>query len=135
MRRPPERTRRRLALLAAAAVLAAALALVQSGAAGPGSLATRFFGPRLVRAEVVLMEGGAPHDYRIDRGRIRAVGAGTLTLRERDGTIVTVPVAAGADVRLGGRAVPLQRLRRGFFATTVREGDAAATVVQATRTG
>ena len=50
----------------------AAFALVQAGAAGIGSLGNFFFGPKLVRAEVMTNEGGTIHDYRVDRGRIRA---------------------------------------------------------------
>jgi hypothetical protein len=121
--------RRGLALSAAAAA-AAALAVAQSGAAGPGSLGSFFFGPKLVRAEVVTSENGVVHDYRIDRGRIRAVAPDSVTLRERDGTVVSVPVAPGAEVRLHGRSVPLKRLRRGQVATTVRDGDAAASIVR-----
>jgi hypothetical protein len=119
--------------LAAAAGFVAALAVVQAGSAGPASLGAYFFGPKLVRAEVVLQDGGVLHDYRVDRGRIRAVGASSLTLLERDGTLVTVPVSPTAEVRLGGRAVPLQRLRRGFVAITIRDGDQPAQTVQATR--
>lgn len=124
---------RRWISLVAAAVAVVALALVQSGAAGPSSLGNYFFGPNLVRAEVILNEGGAIHDYRVDRGRIRALGPGSLTLLERDGTVVTVPVAATADVRLGGVSVPFARLRRGFMAITVRDGAASASQVLATR--
>ena len=123
------RMRRLLATTAAGAAVAA-LALVQSGAAGPGSLGAFFFGPKLVRAEVVLVDGGRVHDYRVDRGRIRSVSPGSLTLRERDGTFVTVPVSPTADVRAGGVAVALAQLRRGLLATTVRDGDAPATIVQ-----
>lgn len=124
---------RRFVGIAAAAAAVSAFALVQTGAAGPGSLGAFFFGPRLVRAEVVTNEGGTIHDYRVDRGRIRAVTPGSLTLLERDGTLVTVPVASSADIRLGGRSVPLLRLRRRFVATTVRDGSAPASIVQATR--
>ncbi len=124
---------RRLLGIAAAATAVAAFALVQSGAAGPSSLGNFFFGPKLVRAEVITNEGGTIHDYRVDRGRIRAVAPGSLTLFEKDGTLVSVPVAGTADVRLDGVTVPLTRLRRGFVATTVRDGTAAASIVIATR--
>ena len=124
---------RRLLGIAAAATAVAAFVLVQSGAAGPSSLGNFFFGPKLVRAEVITNEGGTIHDYRVDRGRIRAVTPSSLTLFERDGTLVTVPVAATADVRLDGVTVPLTRLRRGFVATTVRDGSASASIVIATR--
>jgi hypothetical protein len=107
---------------------------VQSGSAGPGagSLGSYFFGPKLVRAEVILSEGGTVHDYRVDSGRIRVIAPGSLTLLEKDGTLVTVPIAAGADIRLQGIAVPFNRLRRGFLATTVRDGSAPATTIVAT---
>ena len=125
---------RRLLGIATAAIAIAAFALVQSGAAGLNSLGTFFFSPRLVRAEVITNEGGTIHDYRVDRGKIRANTQGTLTLLERDGTLVTVPVSPTADIRLGSVTVPLSRLRRGFTATTVRDGStAAASTVLATR--
>ncbi len=129
--------RRRILTTAAGAAAIAALALVQSGAAGPGSLGAFFFGPKLVRAEVIMQDGGVTHDYRVDRGKVRAVAAGSITLLERDGTTVTVPVQPGADIRLGGRSVGLVRLRlltaRGvtLVATTIRDGDRPAQAIQA----
>jgi hypothetical protein len=83
-------------------------------------------GPGFVRAEIVTRSGGTLHDYRVDRGRIRQVKPGALTLKELDGTVVTIPVAESAQVRLGGRAAVLAELRRGMQATTVRDGDAPA---------
>jgi hypothetical protein len=124
--------RRKLGLMAAA-VLLVTLVLVQTGAGGSASLGTFFFGPKLVRAEIIMNEGGTTHDYRVDRGTIRAIAPGSLTLLERDGTLVTVPVASTADIRLGGVSVPFTRLRRGFVATTVRDGSAPASQVLATR--
>ena len=127
---------RRLIALAAAATTIVALALVQAGAAGPGaSLGNYFFGPKLVRAEVVTNEAGTIHDYRVDRGKIQIVARASpsLTLLERDGTLVTVPVDPSANVTLNGVTVLFSRLRRGFTATTVRDGSAAASIVQATR--
>ena len=124
---------RRFLTPAASAAAVAALALAQGGAASLSSLGSFFFGPKLVRAEVVTSEGGIIHDYRVDRGRVRALTPTTLTLLEKDGTTVTVPVASTADVTLAGRTVPLTRLRRGFVATTVRDGAASASIVVATR--
>ena len=124
---------RRLLGIAAAGSAVAAFAVVQSGAAGPGSLGNFFFGPKLVRAEVITNEGGTIHDYRVDRGKIRALTPSSLTLFERDGTLVTVPVLPTADVRLDGVSVPLTKLRKRFTATTVRDGSAAASIVVATR--
>src|ERR671915_133071 len=109
-------------------------------AAGPATglsraLANRLFGPQLVRAEVILKDATGVHAYRVDRGRVRTVSANSLTLLERDGTLVTIPVAPGADIRLAGRPVRLTRLRRGMRAETVREGEAAAFSVHAVRAG
>jgi hypothetical protein len=119
--------------LAASATAALAVVLVQSSAAGPGALGDFFFGPKVVRAEVITKDAAGIHDYRVDRGRIRLVAPGSLTLRERDGTLVTVPVAPTATVHLDGVRVRFARLRRGFVATTVRDGSAAASEVVATR--
>ncbi len=115
------------ALLAVNAVLLAA----QPGLALPGSLGSYFFGPKLVRAEVLIADGGAVHDYRIDRGVIRAKAPGSLTLRERDGTIVTIAVSPAALITLRGRPVPFSLLRRGMVATVIRDGDAPAIEVRA----
>jgi hypothetical protein len=127
--------RTRLAVGAIVALLAlnAVLVVVQPGLALPNALAGYFFGPKMVRAEVIVHDSGVLRDYRLDRGRIRAVGADSLTLLERDGTVVVVPVASNAEIRLAGRIVPFSRLRRGMSALTVREGDGAASVVRATR--
>ena len=92
------RMKRRTAfLLALAALLAlnAALLLVQSGLALPGSLTAYLLGPKMVKAEVVVKDGGVTYDYRLDQGKIRAVGPSSITLYERTGdtgTITTSPV-------------------------------------------
>ena len=118
-------------MIAAAAAGACVVALA-AGAAGPISLGDYFFGPKLVRAEVILSEGGKVHDYLVARGKIRTSGGGSLTLVEQDGTVVTIPVSATADIRYKGVAVLLTRLRRGMTATVVREGTQPATTVVAT---
>ena len=119
----------------AAALLAvnATLLVAQPGLALPGSLGNYFFGPKLVRAEVLVKDGGALHDYRVDRGTIRNKAGGTLTLLERDGSLVPIPVAAGASITIGGRPAAYADLRRGMVATVIRDGDAPATEVRATR--
>jgi|SRR5919197_2139847 hypothetical protein len=96
------------------ATAASALALAAPAVAAPGNL----FGAGLVRAEVLIQAGGQ-HDYRVDRGRVTAFTPASLTMRERDGTVVTVPVAAGA----------LPALQRGVFVQTLRDGNAPASRV------
>lgn len=99
------------------------------------SITRSLFGPGLIRAEAIVQQGGAVHDYRVDRGRVRAVlrPTQTLVLREADGTIATIPVALDARIELGGRIVNFAAVRRGMQATTLREGGSAATRVQLVR--
>jgi len=127
--------KRRLAVWTVAALLALNAVLLAEGAglALPGSLGTYFFGPKLVRAEVLVKDGGVLHDYRIDRGVIRVKSDGALAVLERDGSLVTIPVAQGASITIGGSPAAFSALRRGMVVTLVRDGDNPATEVRATR--
>ena len=127
--------KRTIAVWTVAALLALNAALLAEGAgvALPGSLGTYFFGPKLVRAEVLVKDGGVLHDYRIDRGTIRAKPDGALTLLERDGSLVSIPVAPTAAITIGGQPAAFSSLRRGMVATVIRDGDAPATEIRATR--
>jgi hypothetical protein len=120
-----------LAAFTALLTLNAVLLLVQSGFALPGALSSYLLGPKMVKAEIVLKDGSGLRDYRLDQGKIRAVGASSLTLWERTGELVTVPVSPSARVTLGGKTVSLAALRRGMRATTMREGSSPAISVQA----
>jgi hypothetical protein len=112
------------------ALVATAASLVpQPARALPRDLAGYLFGGNMVRAETVHKAGGVLYDYRIDRGRILRKSAGSLVLLERDGTTVTVPVAANARIQIGGALVDFTALQRGLRATTVRNGDAPADLV------
>jgi hypothetical protein len=126
-------TRRTFALAVVAALLAlnATLLLVQPGLALPGSLATYLLGPKMVKAEVVVKEGKTTYDYRIDQGKIRTVASTSVTLYERTGEVVTIPVSPGARVTLGGKTVLLTALKKGMRVQTVRNGSAPADIVQA----
>src|SRR3954452_6195051 len=75
---------------------------------------------------------GKPHTLVFDRGRIQAVGSFSLTLREQDGSLVTIQVAPRATVRLNGRNVPFFRLRPGLVATTRGTDGKPANLVKAT---
>ncbi|MBA2332304.1 MAG: hypothetical protein H0V94_05890 [Actinobacteria bacterium] len=119
------------ALLAVNAVLLAAQPGLALSKALPNGLASYLYGPNLVRAEVLVKDGGALHDYRIDRGVIRDKAPGSLTLRERDASIVTIAVAPGATISIRGRAASFSALRRGMVATVIRDGDAPAGEVRA----
>jgi hypothetical protein len=118
---------------AALGALAATLVLVPTSL---GESVTRvLFGPGLIRAEAIVKEGGVVRDYRLDRGRVRAIvrASNTLVLREADGTIATIPVAGDARIELGGREITFAAIRRGMHATTLREAGGAATRVQLRR--
>jgi hypothetical protein len=122
-------------VLAFCALLATNAALLASGStrALPGALANYFFGPNMLRSVVVVKDRGGIHEWRLDRGRIRALTPTSLTLLERDGTLVTVPIAPTTRVTLNGRPAPVTALRRGMRALTARDGDLPAEVVQAAR--
>jgi len=109
------------------------LALSQSSGALPLGLGNRFLGPNMLRAEIVVKVGGSYHDYLLDNGRIRNLNAGTslITLVEKDGKVVSVPVAPNARITLNGTVVPFSSLRRGLRAMTIRDGNAPAETVQA----
>jgi hypothetical protein len=94
-------------------------------------LATSYFGPNMARVEAYVQASGVPHDYRVDRGQVKAYDETTLTLRERDGLLVVVPLSPAVRVKLNGRTAPLSALRRGMPAAAVRDGDAAADTVLA----
>jgi hypothetical protein len=124
--------RKRMILLVVALLLAmnAALLVVAPGQALPRSLGAYFFGPKMVRAEVIIRDGNATRDFRLDRGRVRAIGRDSITLLERDGTIVVVPVASNAEILHNGRRVQYRALRRGQEVVTVRESGRPADVVR-----
>jgi hypothetical protein len=107
-------SRRRFLFLAGALLaLNAFFWLAQGGFALPNALIDRFFGPKLIRAEVVV---GGPRvgieDFRIDRGVITSVGAGSITLRERDGTVVTIAVTPATRIVGAGPGAQLRRRMR-----------------------
>jgi hypothetical protein len=118
---------RALWTVAALLSLNAVLLVAQPGLALPRSLTSLLFGPSMIRAEVVTKVDGAVHVYRVDRGRIRSVGVDTIIVRERDDTLVPIPIASDAVVtgvpRGQARRGSLFGLRKGMFVETLREGD------------
>jgi hypothetical protein len=124
--------RKRFLLLAAVLVVAnVSLWLVQGGFALPQALIDRFFGPRLVRAEVILAgQAGAADDFRIDRGVITSTSPGSLVLQERDGTVVTIPVARGARVLGSALVRNVSQLRPPMRVLVVRKATAPANLIE-----
>ena len=123
------------ALVTALLALNAVLVAVQPGIALPRSLANYFFGPAMVRAEVVIQDATGEHDYRLDQGRVLTVAPARaiLRIRERDGRIVAVQVAPTARIELHGQPVPLSARRRGVRVLVVRDGEQPAEAVLAGR--
>ena len=124
--------RTRIAIVGLAGLLAVngVLLVVQPGLAVPRGLGNYFFGPKLIRAEVVVRDGGI-REYRLDQGRLLKKPGSSLLVREADGTVVVVPVAPDAAVRLNGRPATLGELKRGMRVVTIREGGGAASEVRA----
>src|SRR6266508_1131484 len=120
-------------LPAAAFTAGAALGLAGIvGGAVPGCPFS--FGTPVIRAEIVCLKGGLVRDIRIDRGRITAIGPGrTLTILERDGTSVSIPVASTARITVGHLPTGFSALKKNMRVQTQREGDGPADTVDATR--
>jgi hypothetical protein len=55
-----------------------------------------------------------------------------LTLREKDGTTVTINISPTAHVKLNRQNANFVQLRKGMMATTIHDGDKAADQVYAT---
>jgi hypothetical protein len=69
---------------------------------------------------------GVSHTIILDRGRVQSVSAAAIVLRERDGSVVTVPVNPQTKVRVNGTAASLSGVRAGFRAFTFRVDGGAA---------
>jgi hypothetical protein len=124
-------SRRRFLLLVTAVVAVNAFFwLAQGGFALPGALIDRFFGPRLIRAEVIVGGSARAEDFRIDRGVITAVVPGSITLRERDLTVVTIPVTPATKVRGGAGARTVAQLRPRMRVLVVRKANDPAAQIE-----
>ena len=129
--------RRRFALLLCTLVaLNAFFWLAQGGFALPRAMIDRFFGPRMIRAEVIVESpAGAINDFRLDRGVIVSAMRGSLVLREQDGTTVTIPVSPRARVTGSGAVADASQLRPPMRVLVVRRANARANLIQVEGTG
>lgn len=125
-------SRRRFGILAGVLVaLNLVLWLAPQGLAVRQAIVNQLFGSRMIRAEVVVRGiGGAPLDYRIDRGVITSVTPTTLTLREQDGTTASVTLAAGTRVTGRLRIRSVGQLRRNLRVLVLRQANGPAELVQ-----
>lgn len=84
--------------------------LATTGFALPRSIVNQFFGSRMIRAEVIVQAPGGAQDWRIDRGVVTASSGSTVTLKEADGTVVTIDVSPAARIRGARRLRPQLRV-------------------------
>jgi hypothetical protein len=123
--------RRRFLLLAVTLVaLNSFFWLAQSGFALPKAIINQFFGGNMVRAEVIVAAPGGTQDWRIDRGVITAISGTSVTLREKDGTVVTLQLDPNARVQGPPRFSSVGLLRKRLRIVLYRLADQPATVVQ-----
>ena len=123
-----------IAAAAVAALVVGATSLASS-IAPPNearALGELFFNKNMARAEVVMVNRGAVHDYRIDQGKLLSVRSGTIELLERDGARQLIPVAPGAQVLLNGRLTTLASVSSRMNVITIRDGDQPAQAVRVT---
>jgi hypothetical protein len=111
--------------------------VAQSGLAkDPRSLIGDLFGQRLIRAEVLVQTPTGTADYRVDRGVLVASTPTTITLRELNGELVTIDVAADARVEGGPRQGGLaQLLRKRMRVTVVRDANGPVSLIQVDTSG
>lgn len=98
--------------------------LAATGFALPRSIVNQFFGSRMIRAEVIVQAPGGAQDWRIDRGVVTAASSSSVTLKEADGTVVTIDVSPVA--RLQG----VRRLRPQMRVVVYRQANAPAELLQ-----
>lgn len=129
----PVMSRKWIVLVASVLVLNAALWLGTAVWAGAlDQVQNALFGTSMVRAEVVVQEPDGLHDIRVDRGRITALAAGSLTLKERDGSLVTLSVSPAVQVTINGNVRAFRALRSGYRVQwALRDGDGPVTRIVA----
>jgi len=124
-------TRRRFIWLATALVAVNSFFwLAQSGFALPKAIINQFFGGNMIRAEVVVATPSGTEDWRMDRGVITAVSGTSVTLKERDGTVLTLQLDPNARVQGPARFAGVAQLKRRLRVLIYRQGDAPAQLVQ-----
>jgi hypothetical protein len=124
-------SRRRFLYLATALVAVNSFFwLAQSGFALPQAIINQFFGGNMIRAEVLVASPSGTQDWRIDRGVITAISGTSVTLREKDATLVTLQIDPNARVQGPPRISSVAQLRRRLRVVLYRQADQPATLVQ-----
>ena len=124
-------SRRRFLYLATALVAVNSFFwLAQSGFALPKAVISQFFGGNMIRAEALISTPTGTQDWRIDRGVITAISGTTVTLREKDATVVSLQIDPNARVQGALRIFSVAQLRRRLRVVLYRLADQPATLVQ-----
>ncbi len=85
--------------------------------------------PGWSHAEINVIVKRVPHTLIYDRGRVQAVTPSSLTVREGDGSSVTIEISPSSRIRIAGRPASLAQVRRREIATILRiDGGAAVKV-------
>jgi hypothetical protein len=124
------RSRRFMILATVLVALNAFFWMAGGGMALSRAIVNQFFGPRMVRAEVIVQSPSGAEDWRIDRGIITAVSGGAVTIREADGTTQTVAVDPNARVQGPGRFASPSKLRPRLRVVLYHQANAPADLVQ-----
>ena len=124
-------SRRRFLYLATALVAVNSFFwLAQSGFALPQAIISQFFGGNMIRSEVLISAPTGTQDWRIDRGVITAISGTSVTLREKDATVVSLQLDPNARVQGPARISSVAQLRRRLRVVIYRQADQPATLVQ-----
>ena len=124
-------SRRRFMLLAVTLVAVNSFFWLASGGfALSKAIITQFFGNNLIRAEVLVQSPAGVQDWRIDRGVITSVVKTSVTLREKDGTTVTVEVNPSARVQGSARVASVAMLRPKLRVVLYHQANLPAELVQ-----
>jgi hypothetical protein len=92
----------------------------------------QLFGSAMVRAEVVVQQPDGLHDIRVDRGKILSVSTASLTLKEKDGSTVTLALSPVVSVTLNGVKRQVKALTpRMTVQWAIRDGDGPVTRIVA----
>jgi hypothetical protein len=116
-------------LTVAGAALALWLVLV-AGAGAAGGDPIQFPGG-WSHAEINVTQNGVSHTLIYDRGRVQSVSPTAVVLKERDGSVVSVPVSSATSVRVNGQPATLAQVKRRMQATTIRVDGGTATQLRA----
>ena len=81
-------------------------------------------------AEINYSVGGVPHTLILDRGRVTAVSAGSMTLREQDGSTVQIGISSSTQVNVDGQPGSVSDIQRFDWAMTERIDGGPATQVR-----